>query len=154
MVQHLIYLINVAVFSLILVIVVPRKDIRRLSIYGIIFGTLMDIIALLIGKATGLFGFINYGPFGFKGISIFASGAWAIYFILYFYFLPENKLLISIYALTGIIFSVLYTNMVIELGIFSTVSRILLPLIVFSIWFTVATWGYLKLNSCDKENKS
>ncbi|MFZ5942849.1 MAG: hypothetical protein ACOYVD_01980 [Bacillota bacterium] len=140
------YPIYTAIFSLILLVLVPGKDIRRLSIYGIIFGGLMDVFMLTIGKATGLFGWINYGPFGFIGYSIFASGSWAIFYILYFYFLPKSNLLIYIYAGAGIFFSILYTNLVINLDIFYSYNRIFLPLAAFIVWFSIATWGYTKLS--------
>lgn len=143
--KYFLYLIYTAVFSFILLALVPKKQIRQLSFYGIIFGGLMDVIMLTLGKITGLFGWINYGPLGFIGYPIFASISWAIYFILYYYFLPEDKILIFIYTGVGVMFSVLYTNVVINLDIFFSKSRILLPLLSFIFWFTFATWGYLRL---------
>ncbi|SFG11276.1 hypothetical protein SAMN05660649_00721 [Desulfotomaculum arcticum] len=143
--KHFIYLIYTSVFALILIAVVPKREIRRLSIYGIIFGGIMDVFMLIMGNITGLFGWINYGPFGFLGIPIFSSISWAIYFILYFYFLPEHKPLVYVYTAGGIVFSVLYTNIVISLGVFESYNRVWLPLMAFILWFSTATWGFYKL---------
>lgn len=88
--KHLIYLIYTFFFGAILVVLVPRQDIRHLSIYGIIFGGIMDVIILIFGNITGLYGWINYGPFGFMGIPIFFN---FMGYILYnvFLFLTEKK---------------------------------------------------------------
>ena len=107
----------------------------------------MDILLLVFGNITGLFGWINYGPLGFKGLTLFSSISWAIFFILYFYFLPSKKPLNYLFAIVGIVFSIIYTNLVINLGVFKSYSRILLPLISFSAWFSITTWGFYKLNN-------
>jgi hypothetical protein len=132
---------------LILIATVPKKEIHRLAIYGIIFGGLMDVLMLIFGKITGQFGWINYGPLGFMGIPIFADVSWAIFFIMYFYFLPKIKPFNYIFAGAGVFFSVLYTNLVIDLGIFTSNNRTWSPLISFVVWFSIATWGYYKMNS-------
>lgn len=145
--KYFIYLIFTSVFALILIATVPKKEIRRLAIYGIIFGGMMDILMLIFGNITGLYGWINYGPLGYMGIPILADISWAIYFILYFYFLPAKKPLNYVFACAGIVFSVLYTNLVINLGVFHSYNRILLPLVSFIGWFSIATWGFYKLNN-------
>lgn len=52
------------IFALIMFAVVPRAEIRRLSIYAIIFGAIFDVIAASIGYLTGKFGYIDYQEFG------------------------------------------------------------------------------------------
>lgn len=145
--KYFLYLIYTTIFALILIATVPKKEIKRLAIYGIIFGGMMDVLMLIFGNVTGLYAWINYGPLGFMGIPIFSNVSWAIFFILYFYFLPSTKPLNYLYASAGVIFSILYTNMLIDLGVFKAYNRTLLPLIAFIGWFTTATWGYYKLNS-------
>ena len=143
---HFLHPLLTVIFALILVILVPRHEIRRLSIYGIVFGGLMDVLMLTIGHLTGFFGWINFGPFGLSYLPFFAPISWSIYYIMYFYFLPKYKTLIYIFVASGIGMSVLYTNLVINLGVFmSTVGRVIVPLITFIFWFSLATWGYLKL---------
>lgn len=145
--KYFIYPINTVIFALILMSNVPKKEILRLAIYGIIFGGMMDVVVHSFGYVTGLFSWINYGPFGFIGVHLFANLNWSIFFILYFYFLPQQKPLNYVFVCAGIFFSILYYNMVINLGILKTASRIWLPLFGFAVWFSIATWGYYKLNS-------
>ena len=145
--KYFIYLIYTTIFSLILIATVPKKEIHRLAIYGIIFGGLMDVLMLVLGKVTGQFAWINYGPLGFMGIPIFSNVSWAIYFIMYFYFLPKQKPFNYLFVGAGVLFSILYTNLVIELGIFKSPSRVLQPLIAFTGWFSLATWGFYKMNN-------
>lgn len=145
--KYFIYPIDTITFALILIASVPRKEILRLSIYGIIFGGMMDVLVHFFGYVTGLFSWINYGPFGFIGVHIFANVSWSIYFILYYYFFPKQKPLNYIFVGAGIFFSLLYFNMVIDLGILESKSRIILPLFGFVVWFLIATWGFYKLNS-------
>ncbi|MDW7674017.1 MAG: hypothetical protein SCK28_05715 [Bacillota bacterium] len=159
---HFLHPILTAIFALLLVILVPRSEIRRLAIYGIIFGGLMDVLMLTIGNLTGFFGWINFGPFGLSYLPFFAPISWSIYYIMYFYFLPRQKTLIYLFAASGIGMSILYTNVVINLGVFmSTVGRVIVPLITFIFWFSIATMGYFKLSEhfgnikkdeCNKDN--
>lgn len=145
--KYLIYPLYVAVFAVILVVTVPRKDIQRLSIYGIIFGGATEVILHMLGKTTGLFGWYNHGPLGYNGIQIFSPVSWGIFFILYYYFLPKYKPLNYIYMVVAILFSILYTNIVMSSGVFYCYDRFFIPLIAFIFWFSLATWGYYKLNN-------
>lgn len=145
--DYFIYPIFTVIFAIILMANVPRQEIQRLSIYGIIFGGIIDVLVHSFGYVTGLFSWINYGPFGFIGVHLFPSLSWSIFFILYFYFLPKQKPLNYIFAVVGIFFSALYHTMLLDLGILKSVSRFILPLLGFSAWFSIATWGFYKLNS-------
>lgn len=143
----LIYPLFTMAFALILIANVPKKETQRLAIYGIIFGGIMDALVHLFGYITGLFSWINYGPFGFIGVHLFPNISWSIFFILFYYFLPQHKPLNYIFAGGGVFFSVLYYNMVVDLGILKSSSKIWLPLLGFTFWFSTATWGFYKLNS-------
>lgn len=139
-------LIYTGIFALILVVAAPKKEIRRLGIYGIIFGAIFDVLALIFGNLTGLYGYINYGPFGFMNIPFFPPISWSVFFMLYFYFLPKQKPLLYIYVASGIFYSIFFANLITNLGIFRLTHKILDPLIAFSIWIPTATWGYLRLS--------
>lgn len=144
--KYFIYLIFMIGFSLILIATVPKMEIRRLSIHGIIFGGIMDVLVHVFGNVTGLFSWINYGPLGVMGIPMFASISWAIFFIIYFYFIPVIKPLNYVFAGASVFFSVLYFNLMIDVGILKSSSRFLIPVMGFAVWFSIATWGYYKLN--------
>lgn len=146
--QYFITPLYTGIFAIILVAVVPRKEIKRLAIYGIIFGAIFNILSLLIGKITGKYGFINIGPFGIFGIPFFPPISWTLFFMLYFYFMPKKPLL-YIYVALAIFYGILFGNMITNLGIFKLSHKWILPLIIFTVWFSTATWGYLRL-SCGK----
>lgn len=143
--KYFIPLIYTGIFAIILVVAVPKQDIRRLAIYGIIFGAVVDVFTITLGNITGLYGYINYGPFGFMGIPFFPPISWTIFFMLYFYFLPEQRPLLYVYVASAIFYSILFANLIMNLGIFTLSHRWLPSLIVFSIWIPAVTWGFYKL---------
>jgi hypothetical protein len=141
--------------ALTLIVSVPRKDIRRLAIYGIMFGAMNDIIALTLGKLLGTYEYINFAPLGYWVYPFFAPIAWTIFFILYFYFLPKPKPLMYVYVISGIGYAVFFAQLLFNLGImvvhpkfFSLyVDRLFDSILVFSLWFPLSTWGFLRLTS-------
>jgi len=142
------------IFALIMFAVVPRAEIRRLSIYAIIFGAIFDVIAATIGYLTGKFGYIDYQEFGVMALHFFAPISWAIYYILYFYFLPEKNIYRYIYVLSGIFYSVMFSQVIGKLGILRPGELLIYPIALFCIWFPLATWGYLKLVDRDKKRSA
>jgi hypothetical protein len=134
--------IYTAVFGIILVAVVPKKDIKRLFIYGLIFGGIFDIITVSLANLIGEFKYINYGPFGLMHIHFIAPLSWTIYFIIYFYFLPEKKLYRYIYTIAGTFYSIMFCQMITKLGVLKLAHGIIDSIIPFVIWYPIATWGY------------
>jgi len=133
------------IFALILVLVVPKKEIRRLSIYGIIFGAVFDAVLVITAAWMGWFAYINYEPFGLFGIHIMAPISWAIFFIIYFYLLPERKVYRYIYQAAAVFYSMLFCQMITKIGVLQLSHGIIDSIVPFVIWFPLATWGYLKL---------
>lgn len=133
------------VFTAILVAAVPKKEIRRLSIYGIIFGAVLDIVVVEIGNLTNSFRYINYEPFGLIGLHFMAPISWAIFFIIYFYFLPEKKSYIYIYTIMAVFYSMLFCQMLTKLGVLELRHGIIDSIVPFVIWFPIVTWAYCKL---------
>jgi hypothetical protein len=143
-----------AIFTILMIAVVPRKEIRRLAIYGIIFGAINDVIALSFGQLFGVFEYIDFAPLGYWFLPFFAPIAWTVFYMLYFYFLPEQKLLMYAYVASAIGYSVLFTQLLFNTNIMAlyppdfipyNYMRIIIPLIVFLVWFPFSTWGYLRL---------
>lgn len=138
-----------SIFSIILINIVPKNEIRRLFIYGLIFGGVFDIVIVEIANLIGEFKYINYEPFGMIGIHFMAPISWTIFFIIYFYFLPQKKLYIYIYVIMGIFYSILFCQTITKLGILKLGHGIFSSIIPFLIWYPIATWGYLKLTKID-----
>jgi len=137
--------IYTAIFALILIATVPKMEIRRLSIYGILFGAVADILVVGFAVITGSFSYINYEPFGLMGIHFFAPISWAIFYIIYFYFLPERKSYMYIYVTLAIFFSMLFCQMLTKLGVLRLAHGMYDSTIPFIIWFPTVTWAYLRL---------
>lgn len=133
------------VFAAILIATVPKREIRRLSIYGIIFGAVLDVVVVEIANLTGSFKYINYEPFGLIGLHFMAPISWAIFFIMYFYFLPEKKFYIYFYITTAIFYSMLFCQMITKLGVLELKHGIIDSIVPFVIWFPAVTWAYCKL---------
>lgn len=124
---------------------VPRREIRRLFIYGLIFGGIFDIILVETMNLIGEFKYINYEPFGLMGIHIMAPISWTIFFIIYFYLLPAKKIYMILYVISGIFYSMLFCQMITKLGVLTLAHGILDSIFPFAFWFPLATWGYLWL---------
>lgn len=75
--------------------------------------------------------------------------SWTIFFIIYFYLLPDKKIYIYLYVIMGIFYSVLFCQMLTKLEILKLAHGIIDSIIPFLIWFPTATWGYLKLQKID-----
>lgn len=138
-----------AIFGIILVNVVPQKEIRRLFFYGLVFGGIFDVVVVSTANLIGEFKYINYEPFGLMGLHFMAPISWTIFFIIYFYFLPERKLYIYIYVIMGIFYSMLFCQMLTKLHILTLAHGIIDSIIPFLIWFPTATWGYCRLTKHD-----
>jgi hypothetical protein len=145
--------IYTAIFGIILVNTVPKKEIRRLFIYGLIFGGVFDVLFVSFANLIGEFKYINYEPFGLMGIHFMAPIAWTIFFIMYFYFIPEKRLYIYLYVATGTFYSILFCQMITKLGILTLAHGIIDSIVPFVIWFPTATWGYFYLIKNDVKFK-
>ncbi|WP_174520469.1 hypothetical protein [Desulfolucanica intricata] len=153
--NYFIYPIYTIALALIAITIIPKKEIHRLAIYGIFSGAVMDIFAILIVRFIGNGGYINYGPFGFLGIPFFPPIAWTIFFIMYLYILPKHKIFPYIFTVVAAGYSVFFSNILINLGIFKwNYSSIILPFILYASWFTTVTWVYFRLTENMIEEKN
>ncbi|WP_407307013.1 hypothetical protein [Desulfosporosinus sp. SB140] len=145
---YFIYPIYTICMFIITYLLVPRQAIRYLLRYSIVFGFLTDMMmVILFTKIIGLGGYINFGPFCFKGIPFFPLIAWTIYYVLYLYLLPREKPWIYIFPIAAAFFSVLFSNVLQNLGIFVwNWGTLIIPLAIYLIWHTAVTWAYLKIS--------
>lgn len=135
---YFLYLIKLAIFPLALVILVPRNEIRRLVGYGILFGSMYDVIGLTIGHLINVFKWINFGPLGYGYLPISSPISWCVFFMMYFYFLPKHKPLVYLFPLSGIIMSMIFSRVLVNLGMFVE-PKFLLRLANFTLWYSLAT---------------
>lgn len=144
---HFIYPIYTGILALLTFALVPRKEIRRLSMYAIVFGGVTDVFAILLfSNVLGMVDFINFKYFGAFGIPLFPPIAWTTYFIMFMYFMPKNKPWRYIYPVITASFSTYFGYVLHALGIFNWYYHpILLLLLAFLPWQCGVAWAYLRL---------
>lgn len=69
----LIYPLYTDLLAITAILLVPIQEIRKLLIYGLIFGALIDAILIFV---CFLANYINYGPFGFMDIPFLGIFHW------------------------------------------------------------------------------
>lgn len=144
---YYVYPIYTGILALILIVLVPRNNIKQLLIYAITFGAVTDVAIIgLIGKLLGAGGHINFGSFGAFGIPFFPPLAWAIWFVMFFFFLPNVLPWIVIYVFTATSTSVLFANVLVNLHVLKlNYGRIVVPFLIYALWFSLATWAFKRL---------
>ncbi len=151
---YFIYPIYTAVLMLIVLAVVPRRQIKKLALYGIIFGAATDVLVIVFLKLIGAGGYINIGPFGFMSIPFFPPIAWTAFFILLLHFLPEKNPWNYIYVLVAAGFSTMFSNVLGNLGIFKwNYGGLVVPYITYLSWFSFTTWYFLNDMRDEKVNE-
>ncbi|MBM7624220.1 hypothetical protein [Sporohalobacter salinus] len=142
-----VYPIYTSILGIILKAIVPRTAIKRFAIYSIILGGIGDFIILLILKYIFNIGlYVNYFPFGTSGFPFFPPLAWSIWFILYFYFLPNERFLKIIYIVIAAAYSAFFANVLLNLNIIKwNYERIFLPFGIYLVWFSIVTWIKIKM---------
>ena len=146
---YLVYPIYTTALLIATYALVPRQNIRDLLRYGILFGAITDaVMIILFTKIIGLGGYINFGPFGFKGIPFFPLIAWSAYYVLYLYMLPEEKPWVYIFPIVAAFFSLFFSNILQNLGIFVwNWGTVIIPLIIYLFWHITVTWIYIKVEN-------
>lgn len=146
MLAQYIYPLYTGIIALAVILLVPKQEIRRLFIYAIIFGGVANVTVIVFNMLFSFGGHINYGVFGLGGFSFFPPLAWTLWFILFFWFLPERTVLIAIYVVSAAAYSMFFSNVLINLNIFEwKLHKVIYPLGLYVVWFSIAAWGYLKM---------
>ncbi len=143
--KHFIYPIYTGLLALLTFALVPRKEIRRLAIYGILFGGVLDVLALLLfSSILHMVDYINFKYFGAFGIPLFPPIAWTAYFIMFFYIFPQNKPWKYIFPVITASFSTYFGYVLQALGIYRWYYSPVLLFLIFLPWQAGAAWFYLR----------
>lgn len=153
--KYLIYPIYTSILALITFALIPRKEIRRLAMYGIFFGGIADVFFIELLGITGMGEYINYKYFGAFGIPFFPPIAWTAYFIMFLYMLPKNKPWNYLFPIIASGYSVYFSNILQALGILKwNYGNPLLPwIIIYAPWHFGVTWAYFRITGLVAENK-
>lgn len=141
---YLVYPLYTGILGLVMLAVVPRERIRELVPYALVFGAVLDfLIILVLGNYFNAFSYINYGPFGFLGIPFFPLLAWTFFFIIYLHLLPRRFPWNYIFTIAAAAYSVIFSNVLQNLGIFLwQTSRLLTPVVLYLAWMFFVTYTY------------
>ncbi len=142
---YFIYLIYTAVLTLVMVILVPGKEIYKFGLISIFYGAVIDIFWIVFIGLIKAGGYLNYGPLGFLVVPFVPPIAWTIFFIMFLYLLPDKRPWNYLFAVVSAGYSVLFSNVLANLGIFNwTFSKVIFPSALYLIWFLFVTWSYDK----------
>ncbi len=138
-----IYPIYTACIGLVTLALVPRHHIRKISFYAIVLGGVADVVAiLLVTHLLGAGGYRNFDPFGLDGMPFFPPLAWTVWFVLFFYFLPRQRVTKYVYIVVAAAYSVIFSNVLIHLGIFEwNYGNVVVPFFIYVSWFLLVTWA-------------
>lgn len=143
---YYIYPFYTGILALIAFIIIPRQYICKLAAISILLGGIFDVGVVLFIKLLGVGGYLNFGPFGFWGIPFFPPIAWSIYFLMYFYLLPNNKIWAYIFPLISAVYSTFFSNILVNLGIFQwNYGKFIVPFLIYFSWHFSITWAFLHL---------
>jgi len=140
-----IYLLYTSIIALVMILLIPRKDIKSLALLGVLYGSILDILWILVISFVGGGGYLNYGPLGFIGIPFMPPISWTFFFIIFLFLLPRKKPWNYIFTLVASGYSVFFSNVLSNLGIFQwTFSKVIFPSGIYLTWFFFVTWSYNK----------
>lgn len=117
-----------------------------------LWGVFDTLIILVVTHLLKIGGYINFGPFGILGIPFFPPIAWTIYFVLYFYTIPQTKPWVYIFPVISAMYSVLFSNVLANLGIFKwNYGQVIVPFLIYLTWNFLNTFAYIRLFEPDNE---
>lgn len=145
--KHLIYPLYTGMMAILTFALVPRGEIRRLALYGIIYGAVADVFFILLVGVLRLGEYINYKHFGAFGLPFFPPIAWTFYFIMFLYILPANKPWNYLFPAIASGYAIYFSNILQNLGIFKWhYGNPFLPwLIVYAPWHFLTAWTYARI---------
>ncbi|SHJ18459.1 hypothetical protein [Propionispora hippei] len=123
-------------------LLIPKEQYKRYLLYGLVLGSIVDVILVVILTYTGLIEYKNMGPFNIFGIfSAWTPVSWGITFGIFFYFMPKRKFFLLAYvpsfAALGQIIGIVFQNY----GLIEYKGKFLL-FFIFLVWYSIAAWAY------------
>jgi len=122
---------------------------KKYLLYGFIFGAIGDVIVAFTLHSLDLIRYYNMGPFGINGVlTIWTPISWMFAFMLFFYFLPARTAFLIPYVIGFSIFGYMVGLVLTGLGLFEYIGsyKYYAP-IVFTAWFSLATYVYIKIGN-------
>lgn len=144
MIHHLVYPILIVLLVLLVIMTIPRRSLRILVPYGVVFGGLLSSLHFFfLGNVFKIFRFDKLGIFEVGGIPLLSAVAWTFIVMTYLYFWPKNNRYLGyFYAFSWAFLATAFSEVVRQAKIFTcqTWYYPLPMLLVFSAKFALITW--------------
>lgn len=133
-------------FGIATLIVIPKKEYKKLFIFGFILGGIVDAITIiLIGNFFGVFSYLA-GPLQAFGIPFFMPITFTFVWMLFLFFLPFRIEFLIPYILGFSGMSVIIGFVEQNLGFFEynygTTNGVIITVITFILWFVLSAFIY------------
>ena len=124
---------------------VPRKDIKTLFWFSLIWGSGVDMFLILLFRLLNLYQYVNAMPFDFYGSPLFINLSWSPAIILFLYFLPKRPEW-YVFPLYLFAFGIIGTTIGVFLNNAQLIKEIhwneLFRFPVIVLWFWASSWHY------------
>ncbi|WP_407313078.1 hypothetical protein [Desulfosporosinus sp. SB140] len=150
MISTFFYPTYILVAFIVVVIAIPREDLKEYFTYAMIFGGLGDIVA--VGLFQNLFHIIwfkNAGIFNVLGQNLLSPPSWILTVMIFLRFFPSQKVFRYIYVLGFAVYSVAYGYLVhnVDLFDFRPWYYPFFAYITFLAWWTIISWVFIRTST-------
>lgn len=155
MVATFFYPVYMLLGFIIVVIFVPKKDLKEYFTYGVILRGLGDLVVVAIYQNLfQVMWFQNAGIFSVLGQNLLSPPSWILTIIIYLHFLPHRKVFMWVYTLAFAAFSVGYGYLVRNAGLFDFKPWLYpyLSFLTFLLWWVIITWLFCKTSTLRRDS--
>ncbi|SEP41110.1 hypothetical protein [Propionispora vibrioides] len=137
-----IFMIFAVMVGVAYILLVPKEQYKRYLLYGLTFGSIVDVILVSILTYMGLLKYQNMGAFNVLGIiSAWTPVSWGLTFSIFFYLMPKRKSFLLAYVPAFAALSQIIGMVFRNYGLIEYRGRFLL-FFVFLVWYAFAAWAY------------
>lgn len=150
MTNTLFYPAYILIAFIIVLLTIPKKDLKEYFIYGVLFGGLGDVVVVaLFQNLLHIISFKNAGIFNVLGENLLSPPSWILTVMIFLRFLPLRKVFQYAYVLGFAVFSVGYGYLVHNVGLFDFKPWFypFFAYLTFLFWWSAITWVFIKTSS-------
>jgi hypothetical protein len=150
--KEYIFLFKALFFGLAAVVIIPKKELRKFFVYGLIFGGAGDLLLILVmGTLLHQLKYLNMGVFNIFGIFPFWTPlAWTFTLMFFLYCLPLRKIIyypyIICFGMFGYMVGILLQNF--NLYEYIGIYKFFAPAILTG-YLTFCAWAYRRLEGLE-----
>lgn len=145
--KTLYYIIFASITAVTVVIVIPKKELKKYFLYGLIFGACGDVLVYSTLHAFGLVKYKNFGGLGiWEDYSLATLLTWLFTFMCFLYFLPTKRWFTVIYIAAWSVLNYSIGVVMRNYGMFEFAGKNGYWLFaVFALWYSFAAYAFRKL---------